>query len=278
MAVVTAPREAPAGPATGTQGAFEVHLDVFAGPFDVLLGLVGKHKLDVTELALAQVTDEFVAFVRASGGFDLEQTTAFLVVAATLLDLKAARLLPSSSVDEEEDLALLEARDLLFARLLQYRAYKEVAAWIVKAMQAEGRWTPRAVGLPADLAASLPDVVLGIGPVRFAELAAQVLAPRAPALVATDHLHVPRVSIREHVAVLTERLTALGTASFRALCADCQETIEVVARFLALLELFRDGSVSFTQVIALGDLQVRWTPGTSTGGHGEPGPQPEVAS
>lgn len=248
MAVAVAPQAEP----------FEVHLDVFAGPFDVLLGLIAKHKLDVTEVALAAVTSEFVSFVRASGGYDLDQMTGFLVIAATLLDLKTVRLLPSATVDDEEDLALLEARDLLFARLLQYRAFKQVAAWIGVAMAAEALWTPRAVGLPTELAELLPAVVVGVGPTRLAELAAQAQAPRPPQLVDTDHVHIPRVSIREHISVLTERLLALGTASFRALCADCEETIEVVARFLGILELYRDGAVSFTQLTALGDLQVHW--------------------
>ena len=126
-AVTTEPADE-AAQGTG-QGGFEVHLDVFEGPFDLLLGLISKHKLDITEVALSQVTDEFIAYIRAlADGWDLDQASYFLLVAATLLDLKAARLLPSGEVEDEEDLALLEARDLLFARLLQYRAYKEVAA------------------------------------------------------------------------------------------------------------------------------------------------------
>src|SRR5487761_1233963 len=129
-------------------GGFEVHLDVFEGPFDLLLALISKHKLDITEVALSQVTDEFIAYIRQrSGGWDLDQVSYFLVVAATLLDLKAARLLPSGEVEDEEDLALLEARDLLFARLLQYRAYKEVAAIFAARMAAETQRHPRRVPL-----------------------------------------------------------------------------------------------------------------------------------
>ena len=129
---------------------FEVHLGVFEGPFDLLLGLISKHKLDVTEVALSQVTDEFLAHIRAYGGeWDLGQATEFLVVAATLLDLKAARLLPSGEVEDEEDLALLEARDLLFARLLQYRAYKEAAAVLAGRLSDESRRFPRHVGWTA---------------------------------------------------------------------------------------------------------------------------------
>ena len=261
-------------PGAGRPAPFQVHLDVFDGPFELLLQLIGKHKLDVTEVALAQVTDEFVAYIRAADALDLEQATSFLVVAATLLDLKAARLLPSAAVEDEDDLALLEARDLLFARLLQYRAYKQVASWMAGRIAGEERWTPRATGLPEDLAAILPEVVLGVGAAGLAEIAARVLAPRPPPVVDTAHVHAPRVSVREHMAVLAERLTAVGTASFRTLSADCRETIEVVARFLALLELFREGSVGFDQVAALAELRVRWT-GTAGSPNAAGAPAPE---
>lgn len=237
---------------------FEVHLDVYAGPFDLLLGLISKHKLDVTEVALAAVTDEFVAYVRA-GGFDLEQATSFLVVAATLLDLKAARLLPDSSDALEEDLALLEARDLLFARLLQHRAFLQVATWLGAAIADESHWLGRDVPLAAEYAAQLPAVVLGTDAVGFARIAALALAPRTPVLVDIEHVHAPRVSVADHVAAVSELLVALGSSSFRALCHDCGELIEVVARFLALLELFRDGRVRFEQLVPLADLQVTWT-------------------
>jgi len=258
--------EPPRGPA-GRATPFEVHLAVFQGPFELLLSLISKHRLDVTEVALAEVTDEFVAHLRAANSLDLEQATNFLVVAATLLDLKAARLLPSAQVDDDEDLALLEARDLLFARLLQYRAYKQVAPWLSERFAQEARWTPRDVGFPQELSAALPQVVLGIGAGGLAEMAARVLSPRPAQLIDVDHVHAPRINLREHMAVLSERLTALGVASFRALCADCRETIEIVARFLGVLELFREGRVSFDQVVALGDLQVRWlsSPGQEPG-------------
>jgi segregation and condensation protein A len=237
---------------------FEVHLDVYAGPFDVLLGLISKHQLDVTEVALAKVTDEFVAYVRA-GGFDLEQATSFLVVAATLLDLKAARLLPGADEQDEDDLALLEARDLLFARLLQYRAFKQVATWLASAIATEATWVGREVPLAEEFASLLPRVVLGTDAAGVAALAAAALTPRAPDMVDITHVHAPRVSVQDAVAAISERLLAVGTSSFRALCRDCNEMIEVVARFLALLELFRDGRVRFEQVEPLGDLSVTWT-------------------
>lgn len=239
---------------------FEVRLDVFEGPFDLLLGLIAKHKLDVTEVALSKVTDDFIAFIRARGqAWDLGQATEFLVVAATLLDLKAARLLPSAEVEDEEDLALLEARDLLFARLLQYRAYKQVAAIFAGRMSEESRRFPRTVGLEPRFAGLLPEVLLGLGPAEFATLAARALAPKSLPTVGVDHLHAPLVSVREQAAMLVERLRRVHTATFRALAADAGGTLVVVARFLALLELFREGAVAFEQVSALGELTVRWT-------------------
>jgi segregation and condensation protein A len=246
----------------GAPGAFEVHLDVFEGPFDLLLGLIAKHQLDVTEVALSKVTDEFIVHIRAAGtAWDLGQATEFLVVAATLLDLKAARLLPSAEVEDEEDLALLEARDLLFARLMQYRAYKQVAAHLAGLLAAESRRFPRQVQLEPRFAGLLPEVLLGLGPAEFAALAARALTPRPVDLVAVDHVHGGTVSVREQTAVLRERLQRTGGGSFRGLTADCNGTLEVVARFLGLLELYREGLVSFEQAEALGDLHVRWTGG-----------------
>ena len=246
--------------AVAGRGSFDVHLDVFEGPFDLLLNLIAKHKLDVTEVALSQVTDEFIAHIRAAGAaWDLGQATEFLVVAATLLDLKAARLLPAGEVDDEEDVALLEARDLLFARLLQYRAYKEAAAILGGLMAQEARRLPRAVSLEPRYAAAVPDVLIGIGLDQFAALAVRALTPKDPPVVAVDHVHAPRVSVREQAVLLARRLAEVGAASFRALVADCRETVEVVARFLALLELYREGHVSFEQIVPLGDLQCRWT-------------------
>jgi segregation and condensation protein A len=241
---------------------FTVRLDNFTGPFDLLLQLIGKHKLDVTEVALHVVTDEFLTYLRAMGdNWNLDETSEFLVVAATLLDLKAARLLPAAAVEDEEDLALLEARDLLFARLLQYQAFKEAAGHMAEMLATGGRRWPRAVSLEPRYAEALPDLVLGIGPQRLAELAAKALAPKPLPVVSTAHIHQVRVSVREHAAVLRDRLLRSRTATFRSLCGDCRSVLEVVARFLAVLELYREGMVSFEQVQALGELTVRWTGG-----------------
>jgi segregation and condensation protein A len=245
--------------AAGGSG-FSVRLDEFEGPFDLLLSLIAKHRLDVTVLALHTVIDDFLAHIRARGPeWDLDEATEFLVVAATLLDLKAARLLPSGEVEDEEDLALLEARDLLFARLLQYRAYKEVSAVLGELLRSGARRHPREVGLDPAFAGLLPEVLLGLGPHEFAALAARALEPKPVATVSVSHVHAPRVSVREQAAILVDRLRRHPTTTFRALVSDCDTTLLVVARFLALLELYREGSVAFDQVDPLGELHVRWT-------------------
>ncbi len=261
---VTAPPPESTPSATATTddavAGFQVRLVNFTGPFDLLLQLISKHKLDVTEVALHRVTDEFIAYIRGMGDeWDLDEVTEFLVVASTLLDLKATRLLPAAAVEDEEDLALLEARDLLFARLLQYKAFKEAAAHIAGLESASGRRYPRAVALEPRYAEALPDLVLGIGPDRLAALATKALTPRPIPVVSIDHVHQVRVSVREHAAILRDKLIRARTATFRSLCADCQSTLEIVARFLALLELYREGLVGFEQIQALGELTVRWT-------------------
>lgn len=250
----------PGGALPGRKSGFEVHLDVFEGPFDLLLGLISKHKLDVTVIALAQVTDEFVAWIRAKGpDWNLGEVSEFLLVAATLLDLKAARLLPSADVEDEEDLALLEARDLLFARLLQYRAFKQVAGVLSQRIGEEAKFVARAVTLEPQFTAILPELVLGIGPEDLARVAARAMTPKPPPEVSLAHLHNPPVSVREQAALVVEKLRRHGAMSFRALTADAGEVLVVVARFLALLELFREGAVAFEQVEPLGELTVRWT-------------------
>jgi len=246
------------GPIPGASG-FHVRLENFEGPFDLLLSLISRRQLDLTEVALSQVTDEFLTYLGVAGEWDLGQATEFLVVAATLLDLKTVRLLPSAQVEDEEDLALLEARDLLFARLMQYRAYKLAAAYFAELELAQGRRHGRSVELEAQFTDLLPEVVIGVSPERFAALAARAIAPKPAPVVGTEHVHVQRVSVREHMAVLRERLRRAGSATFRSLVADCGSTLEVVARFLGLLELYRDGAVAFDQAAALAELRVRWT-------------------
>ena len=244
-----------------TSAAFAVRLENFEGPFDLLLSLIAKHKLDITEVALSKVTDEFIAHIRESTeqGWDLEQTSSFLLVASTLLDLKAARLLPQGDVEDEEDLALLEARDLLFARLLQYRAFKQVAGVLETRMAGEARRHPRAVGLEERFATLLPEVLIGLGLEEFAALAAKAMEPKPVLELSLAHIHAPTVSVKEQAVVVVDRLRRSGTMTFRALARDAADTLTRVARFLALLELFREGAVAFDQVTPLGELTIRWT-------------------
>ncbi|WP_406493106.1 segregation/condensation protein A [Streptomyces sp. NBC_00846] len=253
-------------PEPADDGRFTVRLANFEGPFDLLLQLISRHKLDVTEVALSKVTDEFMAHIRAMGpDWDLDQTTEFLVVAATLLDLKAARLLPAAEVEDEADLALLEARDLLFARLLQYRAYKRVADIFSDRLESEGRRFPRTVGLEPHYAELLPEVVISIGAEGFARLAVKAMQPRPEPQVYVDHIHAPLVSVREQAGIVVARLRQAGEISFRMLAEDAQDTLTVVARFLALLELYREKAVALDQDEALGELLVRWTGGEGAG-------------
>jgi segregation and condensation protein A len=246
----------------GAPGVFSVRLDNFEGPFDLLLNLISRRQLDVTEVALSQVTDEFISYLAGMEKWDLGQATEFLVVAATLLDLKAARLLPAAEVEDEEDLALLEARDLLFARLLQYRAYKQAAAHLAELAKRAGRRFGRVAELEPRFATLSPELRIGVDLHQFAAIAATALTPRPVPMVAVDHLHASRVSVAAHMAVMAQRLSRTGAATFRSLIAGCRSTLEVVACFLGLLELYRNGDVAFDQAEALAELRVRWTGGS----------------
>jgi segregation and condensation protein A len=248
---------------TDSPAAFSVHLTNFEGPFDLLLQLISRHKMDVTEVALSVVTDDFIAYIRAlegsEDGWDLEKTTEFLVVAATLLDLKAARLLPSGEIEDEGDLALLEARDLLFARLLQYRAFKSIATIFSERLVREERSFARIVALEPHFASLLPEVLIGVGAERFGAIAQRVLSPKVTPTVGIAHIHSPLVSVAEEAVTIVNELRRTGKSTFRHLISDASSVLVVVARFLALLELYREGVVRFEQVIALGELAVTWT-------------------
>jgi len=252
----------------GRVPGFNVHLSNFDGPFDLLLQLISRHRMDITDVAIATVTDEFISHIRAlessDDGWDLDQATEFLVVAATLLDLKAARLLPSGEIDDEEDLALLEARDLLFARLLQYRAFKEIARIVEERILETEKTFARSVSLDPVFAALLPEVLIGVTPERFAAIANRVLTPKTTPTLSVDHLHLPLVSVAQEAKQVIASLREHKSMSFRAIVADASNTLVVVARFLALLELYREGQVRFERVVALGELQVSWV-GSETG-------------
>ncbi len=236
---------------------FSVNLGVFEGPFDLLLSLISQHQLDITEVALSQVTDEFIGYIKELGG-DLEQTTHFLLVASTLLDLKTARLLPQGDVEDEDDLEMLEARDLLFARLMQYRAFKQVAAHIAQRLDIEQHRHPRSVTLEPRFAELLPEVIVSIGPDDLAMLAGAALEPKPVPVLSLAHLHATRVSVREQAHLVVDRLRREHTTTFRALTADA-DVVTTVARFLAVLELFKEGVLTFDQATPLGDLHLRWT-------------------
>lgn len=244
-----------------TTPGFDVHLANFSGPFDLLLQLIAAHELDVTQVALSRVTDEFIAYVRALGdSLGLEQTSSFLVVAATLLDLKAARLLPGGEVTEPEDLAALEARDLLFARLLQYRAFKQLAAWIAERIFAAGRQHWRPGGLEERFRDVLPEVELPISPDDLARLAARALTPKPRPVVEMQHLHGTKVSVVEQTGAVAARLREAGQLTFRALVSGC-DRLTTVVRFLSILELFRAGQIALEQASPLSELGIRWLGG-----------------
>lgn len=242
---------------TRRSSAFEVHLDVFSGPFELLLGLIAKHTLDVTEIALATVTDEFVDHLRAAPDtWDLSQASEFLLIAATLLDLKASRLLPSSGEESEEDLELIEARDLLFARLLQYRAFKDVAGSFETQMASRGRVWPRDVGVEERFAALLPELIMTTTPEQLAAAAGAALTPTPEPQVGLSHLHTPVVSVSEQAEIVMQRLEGAIQITFAELIDDAPTRSVVVARFLALLELFRDGAIRLDQSEPLAVLHV----------------------
>lgn len=248
---------------SGGDGGFAVELENFAGPFEVLLGLIGKHELDITTVSLSMVTDEFLAYVRelrrTNSPAALDAASEFLVVAATLLDLKAARLLPRGEVEDEYDVELLEARDLLFARLLQYRAFKQVSAWFATHLESERLRVPRTAGAAAEIDLTPPELVWTTSLDDFAVIARLALAPKTPPTIGLAHLHAPAVSIREQAAVLVARLRATGQATFQELIADADSRGVIVARFLAVLELYREAAITYEQIEPLGPLSVRWT-------------------
>jgi segregation and condensation protein A len=241
---------------------FNVSLGNFDGPFDLLLSLIAKHEMDITEVSLSVVTGEFIAYLRlldSSDTKELDQASEFLVVAATLLDLKVAGLLPQGELVDAEDVALFEARDLLFARLLQYRAFKQATVWFTGRFDEEGGRHYRSVRLEEKYRQQTPDLVWTLTPQDFAALAAVAMAPREIPVVGLDHLHAPLVSIREQAGYVVAMLRGAGTMTFRELIAGADVKGVVIARFLAVLELYRHAAIGFDQLEPLGELSIRWT-------------------
>ncbi|MEZ5189131.1 MAG: ScpA family protein [Microbacterium sp.] len=259
MAPSPEPATEPAAPAERAEG-FRVSLAGFDGPFDLLLTLLGNHELDITEISLSRVTDEFISYLKGlDADEELEQASEFLVVAATLLDMKVAGLLPQGELVDAESVALLEARDLLFARLLQYRAFKEVSAWFERSLRREDRRHVRAVRLDEKYRRAVPELVWTLSKEDFAAIALLAFTPKEIPHVGLDHLHAPLVSIREQAAVVVTLLRAAGSLRFRELVAGSVQPGIVVARFLAMLELYRHAALSFEQLEPLGELTLRWT-------------------
>jgi len=237
---------------------FNVKLNQFEGPFDLLLSLIAKHELEVTALSLHIVTDDFLQYIKNQGSeWDLDEATEFLVIAATLLDLKTARLLPSGEVEDEEDIARLEARDLLFARLMQYKAFKDVSFWLNDQLSIESKRFARSVSLEPQFANLLPEVLLGLGPNELARLAAKAMEVKTIPSISLSHLHEPAVSVREQAGIIVERLRRVGATTFRSLISGVEVPV-VVARFLAILELFRESQITLEQESPLADLYIRW--------------------
>ncbi len=252
--------EQPTSIEDGRSAGFSVSLGNFTGPFDLLLSLITKHELDITDISLSRVTDEFISYLRGlDSGENLDEATEFLVVAATLLDLKVAGLLPQGELVDAEDVALLEARDLLFARLLQYRAFKEASAWIADRLDTESTRQFRSVRLEDRFRKRTPELVWTITPDDFAAIAMLAFTPREIPTVGLEHLHAPLVSIREQAAHVVAMLRRGRALTFRELITGAQQKGIVIARFLAVLELYRSASVAFEQLEPLGELTIRWT-------------------
>ena len=243
------------------EAGFTVTLGNFDGPFDLLLSLIAKHELDITDVSLSLVTDEFIAYLAESerdGTYDLDQASEFLVVAATLLDLKIASLLPQGEVVDAEGIAMLEARDLLFARLLQYRAFKLASEWFGERISAEQGRHPRQVALDAKYRELAPEIEWQTSVDDFAAIALLAFTPREIPIVGLDHLHAPLVSIREQAAIVVSMLRTAGRKTFREMIMGVAERGVIVARFLAILELYRTSAVGFEQAEPLGELHIRW--------------------
>lgn len=238
---------------------FQLQLENFEGPFDLLLTLIGRHELDITQVALAKVTDEFLQYVKQlDAKQEMDTVSEFLVVAATLIDLKLASLLPQGEVVDSEDVALLEARDLLFARLLQYRAFKELSSWFSSAIELEAQRIPRTVRLEEQYRNLRPELKWDTTLDQFHVLALAAFTPKEIPSVGLTHLHAPKVSIREQVGIIVERLRSARNLTFHQLIADSKDRAEFVARFLGILELYRIGAIGISQPIAFGEITLSW--------------------
>jgi segregation and condensation protein A len=232
---------------------------VFEGPFDLLLHLVTRDQVDIWELSLASIVDEYVATIEGMQALDLSVATEFLLTAAVLLELKARRLLPGSSgEDGEEELALWEERDLLLARLLECKTFKDASMALCRLMDAADQSVPRRAGLEEAFVGLAPDLLEGVTPERLRDALTSLLAPKPVPRVNTDHVAPIRVSVADTLEDLVARLPTQARTTFRELTAGLVEPLEVIVYFLALLELCKRGAVELDQAGRLGELRVSW--------------------
>jgi segregation and condensation protein A len=238
--------------------AYEVRLDIFQGPIDLLLQLITRQRLDIYDVSLADITEEYLAAISNLDGIDLETTTGFLVVAATLLELKSARLLPSGHLGEG-DAALLEERDLLLARLVECATYREAGVWIAAGLRRGEDFHGRAVTLEPRFLEIAPDLLANTKLDRIARAAAALLAPRPVVELDVSHVAPATASVADAIIEVAARLRQGSKVSFEELCGRARPRIEVVVRFLALLELFKAGAIELEQSSRFGDIIAAWT-------------------
>lgn len=238
--------------------AYEVKLEVFQGPIDLLLHLITRQRLDIYEVSLAQITDEFVQVTKELTRTDLERATGFLVVAASLLELKSARLLPSRRV-EDLDPHLLEERDLLLARLVECATFRDAGAWLGRLLASGETFHGRSAGLEPQFEGLVPELRIDVTRDQLASIAERVLASPADVDLDTSHVRAVAASVRDAIADVADQLRRRVAVTFEELCADAPERIDVVVRFLALLELFKAGAVDIEQSDRFGRIRTRWT-------------------
>jgi segregation and condensation protein A len=235
---------------------------VYEGPFDLLLHLILKEQVDLYEINLALIVDEYLAEIERLQGLDLDVATEFLLIAATLVELKARRLLPGrDDIDLDDELALWEERDLLLARLLECKTFKDVAGVFGRLADEADRSFPRAVGPDERFAELVPDLLAGVTPTRLRDACLKAVQPRPVPKIDLYHVAPVRVSVADAVAELVDELPRVGRITFRRLTADLVERLEVIVRFLAILELFKQGVVDLEQSERFGDIEVVWTGG-----------------
>jgi segregation and condensation protein A len=237
---------------------YEVKLEVFEGPIDLLLHLITRQRVDIYDVSLSSITDEFLRALEGVDALDLEAATGFLIVAATLLELKAARLLPGRALDGADG-PLLEERDLLLARLVECATYREAGAWISRALEEGSHFNPRLAGLEAPFIDLAPDLLAKTTPMDLGEAAARILAPRPVYALDVSHVAPITISVRDTMLDVAGRLQELGKVTLAELCPVGTERIEVVVHFLALLELFKAGAIEIGQIERFGEIEASWT-------------------